>query len=215
KPAEESTDRDDPLRVGGVTFVGHRGAAHLAVRERLLELHDLGALELDDLVRDTRERPADQRQQRHELRDRVARGVPRDRRHAEPEMLQRLALDSFALRAEAGECTDGAAQLTDEEAWGRLAQPHRPASPARRASSRTSGTSGWAVTARSRPTASRSSVSTFAARAIASAVPGGIRPSSSCAAASAASTSSQRWSIVRSSKTTRISGVENWSPKSL
>src|SRR5439155_27045802 len=110
-------------RVGGVTFVGHRGAAHLAVRERLLELHDLGALELDDLVRDARERPADQRQERHELRDRVAGGVPRDRRHAEPETLQRLALDGFALRAEAGERTDGAAQLTDEEAWGRVVEP--------------------------------------------------------------------------------------------
>src|SRR5207302_10940951 len=118
-----STALDAPPRWGGVTFVGHRGPAHLPGRERPLDPQGLGARDLAALVRETRELPADQRQQRHELRDRVARGVPRDRRHAEPETLQRLALDGFALRAEAGECTDGAAQLTDEEAWGRVVEP--------------------------------------------------------------------------------------------
>ncbi len=70
----------------------------------------------------------------------------------------------------------------------------------------TSGTTGFQVASNSRRIARRSMRSTRAAPAIARAAAFGTIPSSACTRASAASTSSQRWIVARSSQIARICG---------
>ncbi len=75
-----------------------------------------------------------------------------------------------------------------------------------RRSAFTSGITGFQVLSNSRFMAGRTSRSTRAARAMARAAALGTRPSSASAAAKAASTSSQRWTMARSSQMARMAG---------
>ena len=68
----------------------------------------------------------------------------------------------------------------------------------------TSGITGFQVRSNSRRIARRSMRETRAARPIARAAERGTRPSSACVRARAASTSSQRWIVARSSQIARI-----------
>ena len=77
-----------------------------------------------------------------------------------------------------------------------------------RARHRIKGMIGWRASSSSRFISSRSSSSARAFRVISAAAAAGTIPSRASARASAASTSSQRWIIVRSLHTSRISAVE-------
>ncbi len=59
--AQQPGQAGDPLGQDRIALVGHRLGALLAGRERLLELADLGVLEVADLGREPLERPAEDR----------------------------------------------------------------------------------------------------------------------------------------------------------
>src|SRR5688572_25668032 len=91
--AEEPRQTRDPFRQDRVALVGHRRAALLTGLERLLELADLGVLEVPDLRREALEAAAQDRHRAEErgmpvaLDDLCARGVG-----VEPELAENLRL---------------------------------------------------------------------------------------------------------------------------
>jgi hypothetical protein len=70
--AEQPREARDPFAEDRVALVGHRARALLAGLERLLELADLGVLEVPDLGREAFQRAADDRDRRQQGRVAVA-----------------------------------------------------------------------------------------------------------------------------------------------
>ena len=92
--AQQPGQPGDPLGQDRVALVGHRRRALLAGLERLLELADLGVLEVADLGREALQRPADDRDRRQQRRVPVALDdLGADRVGVEPERGQHLRLD--------------------------------------------------------------------------------------------------------------------------
>ena len=87
--AQQPGQPGDPLREDRVALVGHRRRALLAGPERLLDLADLGVLEVADLGREALQRAADDGDRRQERRVTVA--------------LDDLGADRVGVEAEGGE----------------------------------------------------------------------------------------------------------------
>ena len=138
--AEHARETRHALREDRVALVGHRRRALLALLERLLDLADLGVLEVPDLGREPLQAPAEDRDRRQERRVPVALddlGARRVDRQAE--LGHDLGLD---LGLEVAVRPDRAGQLAGRDLVDRLREA-APAAidlerPARRASARTS-----------------------------------------------------------------------------
>ena len=92
--AQQPGQPGDPLGQDRVALVGHRRRALLAGLERLLELADLGVLEVADLGREALQRAADDRDRRQQRRVPVALDdLGADRVGVEPEGGEHLRLD--------------------------------------------------------------------------------------------------------------------------
>ena len=124
--AEQAGEAGDPLGQDRVALVGHRRRALLAGLERLLDLADLGVLEVADLGREALERAADDRDRREERRvavaldDLGARPGPRAARARE-----HLRLD---VRAEVAVRPDRAGDLARGDVVDRGGEAPRPRS---------------------------------------------------------------------------------------
>ena len=93
--------RHDRLALHGVALVGHGAGADLAHPERFLQLRHLALLQHDDFVGDLAHGGGDHSQQRHQLGQAIARRVPGDVRHAQPQLLHQPLLHCQVPRCRA------------------------------------------------------------------------------------------------------------------
>ena len=123
--AQDAGEAGDPLGGDRVALVRHRRGALLALAERLLDLADLGPLEVPDLGREALEAGAGDRDRREQLGVAVA-GDDLRRRvlDAEPEPLHDRRLDR---RRQRGVGADGAGELPEPGRGERALEPREVA----------------------------------------------------------------------------------------